>query len=216
MRLLRFLAPLLALCASPFALGLVAVADEPTDLAPDLGYLRVHSVIAERDAIAAALAKPRALVLDLRYPADEREADESLRQQFAAAPIGARIYVLVSPATPVPVVGAIAAHSSRLLTLGVKGARPEPQVGVQQSAEDDRRAYDALTAGTSVGDLVSGRIDKERFDEASLVHEFNNGNTDARPPETGPAKAGDTPAKLTDRVLQRALHLHRALQVLKR
>lgn len=191
-------------------------AAEPTDLGHDLNYLRVHSIVLERDAIASAVGKPRALVLDLRYPLDERDAGETLRQQLAAHTGTARLYILVSPATPIPIVGAIASHPARLTTLGVKGSRPEPQVAVLQSAEDDRRAYDALTNGTSLADLLSGKIEKDRFDEASLVHEFKNGHPDARPPETDAAKTGETPVRLTDRVLQRATHLHRALQVLKR
>lgn len=195
-----------------------ARAAEPLDLGADLAYLRVHSIVLEREALAAALLKSRALVLDLRYPADERGAGDILRQELAAPAPAPRIYVLVSPATPVPVVGAIAANSARLVTLGVKGAKPEPQVVVLQTAEDDRRAYDALAAGTPLAGLISGKIEKERFDEASLVQEFKNGNPAPQPPAPGtpPGKAESQPERLTDRVLQRALHLHRALQALKR
>jgi hypothetical protein len=193
-------------------------AAEPVELASDLGYLRVHSVVLERETLAAALAAPRALVLDLRHPLDERDAGETLRQALAAHPGKPRLYVLVSPATPVPVVGAIAAHSARLVTLGVKGARPEPQVAVLQTAEDDRRAYDAFTQGTPLADLLSGKIEKVRYDEASLVQEFRNGNPDPGPPAARPPQgpAAEPPVRLTDRVLQRALHLHRALQALRR
>jgi hypothetical protein len=188
----------------------------PVELASDLAYLRVHSAVVERETITAALAQPRALVLDLRYPQDERGADETLRQALTGRPAGSRLYVLVSPATPVPVVGVVAANPARLVTLGVKGAKPEPKVVIMQTAEDDRRAYDAHTVGTPLADLISGKMDKERFDEASLVHEFKNGNPDPKPPETGPANTPGASARLTDRVLQRALHLHRALQALKR
>jgi len=56
------------------------------------------------------------------------------------------------------------------------------------------------------------------------VHEFKNGHPDAEPPPapdpTAAKPAGDTaketpPVPPTDRVLQRALHLHRALLALK-
>lgn len=197
-------------------LSSVLRAAAPTDLGGELGYLRVHSIVAEREALAAALGKSHALVLDLRYPVDERDAGPTLNTLLATPAAQFRLYVLVSPATPVPVVGAIAANSARLITLGVKGARPEPQVAVLQTATDDRRAYDALATGTPVADLISGKIQKERFDEASLVQEFKNGVTDPKPPESGPAKAAETPARLTDRVLQRAVHLHHAFQALKR
>ena len=187
-----------------------------SELSGDLGYLRIHSIVLEREQLVAALAEPRALVLDLRYPLDERDAAETLRAALTHAPARPKLFVLVSPATPVPVVGVVAASPLKLLTLGVKGSRPEPQVVVAQSAADDRRAFDAMAGGTPLADLISGRIEKDRFDEASLVHEFKLGNPDAHPPETGPAKTADTPAKLIDRVLQRAIHLHRALQALKR
>ena len=190
---------------------------ELVDLDPDLGYLRVHSVVAERAAITSALLKHHNLVLDLRYPLDERDAGETLRQELSTQAAKPRLYVLVSPATPVPVVGIIASSPIRwLVTLGVKGSRPEPQVVVQQSAGADRTAYAALETGTPLAQLVSGHIEKERFDEATLVQEFKNGNLDAKPPETSPAKGAETSAPPTDRVLQRALHLHRAFQALKR
>ncbi|HWA28723.1 MAG TPA: hypothetical protein VG734_23940 [Lacunisphaera sp.] len=221
---------LLACCLLTAALRAVP-AVQPIDLAPDLAYLRVQSIVIDRDLIAATLAKPRSLVLDLRQTFDERDAGDVLRQLLGGPAGDARLYVLVSPTTPVPVVGAIAASSRRLITLGVKGSRPEPEVVVLQSADDDKKAYAALIAGAPPTDLISGRIEKERFDEASLVKEFKNGNHNAQPPDmgdgttppaspapNGPTKppAGDPPAKLTDRVLQRAVHLHRALQALKR
>jgi hypothetical protein len=215
MRRFRLFCLLLTLGASLGTLRLAGAAGTPADLG-DLGYLRIHSVVGERATLAAALTQPHALVLDLRYPVDEREAGDTLRAALGNATALGRLYVLVSPATPVPIVGAIAAHSARLVTLGVKGARPEPQVVVLQSAADDRRAYDALAAGTPFADLISGKIVKERFDEASLVQEFKNGVADPKPPETGLAKAGESPARLTDRVLQRAVHLHRSFQALKR
>lgn len=191
-------------------------AAEPVELGPDLGYVRIHSIVGEHEAITAALLKYRAVVLDLRYPLDERDAGEILRQELASHAAKPRLYVLVSPATPVPVVGVIASTPVRwLLTLGVKGSRPEPQVVIEQTAKADRAAYAALESGTPLAQLVSGKIEKERFDEASLVKEFKNGNHDARPPEASPTPGKETTTPPIDRVLQRALHLHRALQALK-
>ena len=77
-------------------------------------------------------------------------------------------------------------------------------------------------AGTPVETLISGKIEKDRYDEATLVQEFKNGNPEAappQPPDPTAAKATDAPAKppvLVDRVLQRAVHLHAARLALRR
>ena len=79
----------------------------------------------------------------------------------------------------------------------------------------------ALGQGTLPAILVTGKIEKERFDEATLVQEFNNGNPDAEPPPlpdpTRPKlnEAAPVKAPLIDRVLQRAIQLHRALLALE-
>jgi len=211
MKHLRLLSCLLSSAICTF-LG----ASEVQELSPGLGYLRIHSIVQEREAIKEALHQSRPLVLDLRQTVDERDAGETLRSEFNSQTTKPLLYVLVSPATSVPVAGAIVASTTRLVTLGVKGSHPEPQVVVLQSADDDRKAYDALAAGTALADLISGKVDKERYDEASLVQEFKGGNHDARPPEAVSAGNATAPARLTDRVLQRAVHLHRALQALKR
>lgn len=207
---------LAAFCLLFPALCLSARAAEPIELAADLGYLRIHSLVVEREFLAAALRQSRALVLDLRYPLDERDAGEVLRQELSSQTTKPRLYVLVSPATPVPIVGAIASSQTKLITLGVKGSRPEPQVAVLQVAADDRRAFDAFTRGTPLAELISGKIEKERYDEATLVQEFNNGAPEPKPLEVTPAPTTEPPPRLTDRVLQRTLHLHRALQTLRR
>lgn len=212
------------ICLLSCVLCALVGAAEVQEISPGLGYLRVHSVVQEREAIKEALHQPRPLVLDLRQTADERDAGETLRLELNSQPAKSPLYVLVSPTTPAPVADAVAASTTRLVTLGVKGAHPEPQVVVQQSADDDRKAYDALATGTALADLISGKVEKERYDEATLVQEFKGGNHDARPPAPGQTDGSSTAstgaaspsARLTDRVLQRAVHLHRALQVLKR
>ncbi len=187
-----------------------AFAAEPIILDQDLRYLRVTSSAQSSADLRAALLKPAPIVVDLRYTADEPHAEEILLE-FRTAPRKPTIYVLVSPATPRSFADELT--KSHLTVLGVKGSRPEPTVVVAQSAEDDRRAYDAFTSGTPLANLISGKVEKERFDEASLVTEFKAGNHDAHPPESDGKPAG--PAKLVDRVLQRAAHLNRAAAALK-
>ncbi|HKB56286.1 MAG TPA: hypothetical protein VKC51_01740, partial [Lacunisphaera sp.] len=122
--------------------------------------------------------------------------------------------------TPAAIIATVAQSSA--LTLGASGSLPAPKVIVQADAATDRRAYDALETGTPLATLISGKIEKERFDEATLVKEFKNGNPDAEPPPLPDPAApklatalGKT-VPLIDGVLQRAVHLHRALLALRR
>jgi hypothetical protein len=206
----------LTLCLLSSVLCPLVRAAEPLELAPGLPYLRIHSL--EKSALelnaALNLNKSPALVLDLRYVADERDAADVINS-LNSHPAKPMLYILVSPETPKDVAAVISATSTRLVTLGIRNSRPQPRVVVEQTAADDRAAYAALDHGTALAALVSGKVEKEHFDEAVLVKEFNNGNHDAHPPEGNPdATKSTTP--LTDRVLQRALHLHQALQALKR
>ena len=199
-----------------------ASAAEPADLGQGLTYLRINSLVKSAQDLRGALLRPAPLVLDLRYVADEPAAADALRE-LNSQPAKPKLYVLVSPATPASVAAILTKTSTPLVTLGVKDSVPAAQVVVEQTAEADRAAYAALETGTPLVQLVSGRIEKERFDEASLVQEFKNGNLDAHPPTlsqvegrvAGPAKPTESPAVRPDRVLQRAVHLHRALLALK-
>lgn len=207
-----------------FLLFVAASATELTDLGSGLAYLRVHSLAESEAALRKVLPGSGALVLDLRYATASDESTPGLKSALASHPADTPLLILVSPATPAGIVAVLGSTSA--LTLGAPGSVPAPKVVVQTDAATDRRAYDALESGTPVATLISGKIEKERFDEATLVHEFKNGNPDAAPlpgnpaergvsgTNTGPAAAGNGP--LIDRVLQRAVHLHRALLALRR
>ncbi|HVT71808.1 MAG TPA: hypothetical protein VHD61_01620 [Lacunisphaera sp.] len=189
----------------------LARAAAPVDLGSGQAYVRVHGTADLRDL------PPGALVLDLRYPAGGEDAARELRAWLAARPRTAELFVLVSPMTPPPVATVVA--QSGAVTLGAPGSLPAPGVVVQTEPASDRRAYEAADAGTPIATLISGKVVKERYDEASLVADFNRGDHDAEPP-AGPDptaakadKARETP--LVDRVLQRAAGLHRALQALR-
>ena len=213
----HLLAIFLALCS--LFLAPRSSATEVADLGQGLTYLRVNSLTKSAVDLNAALLRPAALVLDLRYTADEPAGADLLRV-LNSQPAKPTLYVLVSPATPASVAGILTSTSTRLVTLGVKDSHPAAQIVVEQTAAADRAAYAALESGTRLAQLISGKIEKERFDEATLVHEFKSGNHDAHPPEAAPAPGKESPpapaAPLTDRVLQRAVHLHHALLALKR
>lgn len=209
----------LALCS--LLLAPCAKSTELTDLGQGLSYQRIHSVADSEAALRKTVPGAGALVLDLRYATASDDSSAALKTALAGRSPNIPLFILVSPATP-PALGA-AISASPALTLGAAGSLPTPKVVVQTDATIDRRAYDALDAGTPLAKLISGKIEKERFDEATLVQEFKNGNTDAAPippPDPTVAKPAGAPEKepptpLVDRVLQRAVHLHRALLALK-
>jgi len=206
-----------------------AFASEPSDLGHNLAYLRVHSLADSQTELKAALALKRALVLDLRYATATEDSVAILKSSLAGRPTEPTLFILISPATPADVAAAINDPShARFITLGVAGSQPAPRVEVRATPETDKTAYDALDHGTPLVELVTGKIEKERYDEATLVHEFKNGNPDPEPElvpdptkskntkDTNKPDAADSTDPLRDRVLQRALNLHQALLALRR
>lgn len=202
---------------SLLTLSVLVRAAEPVDLDQGLAYLRVHSLADDQAVIARATHTAHALVLDLRYATASDDALAALRTALANRAPGTPLFVLVSPATPPALANAVADE----LTLGPTGTLPEPKVAVQTDAATDRRAYDAHESGLALADLITGKIEKDRYDEASLMKDFKSGNIAAEPPP-GPDPTATKPGApekvpvLTDRVLQRAMHLHRALLALRR
>jgi hypothetical protein len=197
-------------------------AGEPIDLGAGLSYVRVHALADSAPSLGDALAGKRALVIDVRYATATEAAVVDLRSALARHPAGAPLFVLISAASPAAVLDAFGrAAGAPVVTLGVAGPGPAPQVIVRTDAPADRRAYDAFDAGTPLDTLIAGKITKERFDEATLVKEFKQGNYDVEPPPESdptapkPANAVEKPAPLVDRVLQRAVQLQRALAALR-
>lgn len=192
---------------------------ELAELGSGLAYARIAQAADLGDATLAARAN-QPLVLDLRYTAAaDPAAAEGLRALLAARAAKVPFFVLLSPQTPAAFAEVLQRLPEGAVTLGVAGSVPAPGVVVAQTAETDRRAYDALSPEIPLAALLSGKFEKERFDEAALVKEFRNGNPNAAPPPAPDPTAFKTtePAPvLTDRVLQRAVHLHRALLALKR
>lgn len=227
----------------------------PVDLGEGLSYLRIRSV--GDDTAIMFTVKADALVLDLRHASANDETAAAFGDALAKLERDDLVMVLVSPATPRALVAVLEKSGPRLLVLGTAEARPKPTVAIQTTADADRAAYDAFETGTPLEKLISGKIEKERYDEATLVAEFKSGqalpvsedppapaatpattSTSAAPdganPAPAPAEASPTapstaavtpnapaepaapPAPATDRVLQRAIHLHRSMLALRR
>jgi hypothetical protein len=199
-----------------------ADAHAPFDLGEGLGYFRVHSPVDDADKLIALLAQNKPLIVDLRYPAPSagNRWDDLSRAFAERARERAYLAVLVSNATevPLPLIAALSHPGGILIQHEGPTNFPQGTVVVAQPAAADRRAYDALESGMPLEALITGKIEKERFDEAELVKEFEHGNANAAPPaEPDPGKpTAEKAPVLLDRVLQRAVHLHRALVALKR
>ena len=208
-----------------------AIAAEPPNLGSNLAYLRVHSLAEAMPELQIQLAGKHASVLDLRYATATEESTTALRTALIAHPADMRLFILISPATPRAVLEMMGPLiHDKLITLGVAGSEPAPRVIVKTDAKTDRQAYDAFEHGTPITELISGKIEKDRFDEAALVNDFKNGNSDPEPPPSLPdptkpedAAEGDKPtepaikkpAPLRDHVLQRVLNLQQALLALR-
>lgn len=214
-----------------FSSSAPAAEPTPTDLSSNLTYIRVHSLADAASTLPKTLSGKRAFVLDLRYATATDESLAILRTALAGHPADAPLFILISPATPADVIDLLNPTSAAFITLGIAGSHPAPRIIIKAEPETDRRAYDAFETGTPIKDLISGKIDKDRFDEAALVHEFKNGSPSSDPELTAATDpAGAKPAvtanksdepvasvtePLKDRVLQRALNLYQALQALR-
>lgn len=222
---MKFLLSLIFLSLPAFA-----IAAEPPTLGSNLTYLRVHSLVEAMPELQIQLLERHASVLDLRYATATEKSTTALRTALVAHPADLPLFILISPATPGLVLEMIEPLiHDKLITLGVAGSHPAPRIIVKTDAKTDRQAYDAFEHGTPITELISGKIEKDRFDEAALVNDFKNGNSDGGPPSLpDPAKPEDAaegdkptepatkkPAPLRDHVLQRALNLQEALLALR-
>jgi len=213
-------------------------ATELTDLGEGLSYLRVHAIDESAKGLTSSIREREFLVLDLRHANTTTASAALLRTALEGRTSKQPVFILIGPATPSSIGEILASATGKCVTLGVKEAMPMPHVIIEQPADADRLAYEALESGQTIDSLISGKIGKDRFDEAALMKEFNGGNIAAAPPAPRdptakpaapektaapvkpalPAANGTQPDKtepITDRVLQRAVHLHRALLAIK-
>ena len=110
--------------------------------------------------------------------------------------------------------GALAVRSREpgIVLIGIAEKGFAPDVAVRATADEEKRAYDALENGTDVAALLADNPSKVRHDEASLSRD-----RPVEPTPEPPEKAnGKSPVNPVDAVLQRAVNLHRSLLALKR
>jgi hypothetical protein len=209
----------------------VAAPTGAVDLGQNLTYLRIRRLPDDLPALKTAWSKA-ALILDLRRTLGDGGKD--LADVLPTRPAPAPLFVLVGPDTPADVFAALRTRAPALITLGLPAPGLKPDIAPAVKPEDDRRAYDALDAGTSIESLINEKPLGKRFDEAALVHERARDAIDADaaradvngPPDRGAqvaAPVGDAgvhaapaaqQAEPKDIVLQRAVQLHRAFLAL--
>lgn len=202
---------ILSLLLHGFVLG--SAAPLPRELGQRLLYHRVAELPGDLPGMGAARKQP--LILDLRYV----QADSA-----AATATQAWIKFFASPRTPVFVLANVETGSllrgalvplrgaPGVMVIGRPGRDFTPDIAVTFSAKQERRAYEALAEGAEIAALITDNPDKVRNDEASLARD--------RPldelPEPGIGSKSATERPPIDAVLQRAVHLHRALVALRR
>ncbi|HTQ29970.1 MAG TPA: hypothetical protein VMI53_02065 [Opitutaceae bacterium] len=214
---LGFFLPLL------FFTGLGAArAAPPVDLGEGLLYCRIHALPA--DLPTAETGKKSALVLDLRYVATDNAGATALAAWLSFHPAGQPLLVLVNADTSPALLRLLAAPSAPpgVVTLGPPQPDLTPDVPLNSSPATERRAYDALDHGATIESLTVEKIDKPRYDEATMVKDHVSDS--APPPDDGgdsddaaadpAAKKPAPPPQLIDLALQRAIQLHRALLAL--
>jgi len=193
------------------------------DLGLGLAYCRVHTLPA---GLPVAAAKPRPLVLDLRYARGDDSAASVLGawlkfHSSAATPV----FVLVNAGTASAILSYFTAHEppAGLVTLGPATPAFEPDIPLKISPATERAAYDALEHGTPVEVLLADHSTKPRHDEAAIAQERTGSPQDPAaaddstldPPVGAPATPAPPPP-LADYSLQRAVNLHRTLLALRK
>ncbi len=231
-----FLFLLIFLSVSPVFAAATA-APLTRDLGQGLAYHRAAILPGDLPATDATRKPP--CVLDLRYARGDAAAGAALAAwlKFRAAP-RAPVFLLINAETAAPLLAPLAsrAPSPGLIVIGSMSAVLTPDLALKIAPDTERRAYDALAAGTTLELLLNDSPEKIRNDEARLAKDhqgvpdpttyprpaddtFDDTPSASAPSTTTPATTAPktTPAApLIDRALQRAVHLHRSLKALKK
>ena len=204
------------------------------DLGLGLAYHRAYTL--PTDLPAASPARPQPLVLDLRYTTGGPDAAITLAAwlKFRALP-RTPVFILANTETS-PALRATFAEREDipgLIVLGLNAPDFTPDLAVAVDPETQRRAFNALTQPEVLSTLITPTLTKPRNDEAALAAEWHPDRSEsnpsvaaALPADHGKRAASKTPAAPSDAattvplpqndaVLQRAVHLHRALIALR-
>jgi len=195
------------------------------DLGEGLTYFRAHVL---PEDLPAATVKPGPMVLDLRFVTFHEKAENALDAWLTfRASARTPVFLLLDSPTAERFAPVLAAHHSSpgVLTLGEAAENFTPDIPIDASPDEEKKAYDALEKGASIPSLTTENADKPRNDEAALTHARTNPIEDPSdsdfvegdPPSLDkPKPALPVPEPVIDHTLQRAIHVHRGLLALKR
>lgn len=183
------------------------------DLGRNLVYHRIRELPQDLPAVDPTRKQPR--VLDLRYVRADGDGVNALHAWLKSqATPRTPVFVLANSGTDrdliAPLIGRTGTAS--LLVIGAATRAFHPDIAVEISGDDERRAYDAFETGVELTTLLTENPHKIRNDEASLSRDRSTESPAAANPETGKA----TPPPPIDAALQRAVHLHRTLVALRK
>ncbi len=173
------------------------------DLGRGLVYIRVSQV---PDDLPVRSQAP-AMVLDLRYARGPGIGGWLTTYAARKTPI----FVLANQATDKLL------HQSILgipgsISIGIPGSTFTPDIALDISADEEKRAYDALTLTEDLDTLLYPPTHKERFDEAAMF-EAEETVSPAEPSLT--ETDGQVPTPLIDHAILRAVQIHRGWLVLR-
>lgn len=184
------------------------------DLGGSLIYVRVHKL--PTDLPAKATGRVPTCIVDLRYVEADPDAATAFMAwlKFRATP-RSPVFVLANAETSAVLLQPLARHerSTGIVVVGIERGPFRPDVAVKASADDERRAYDALEKGAEINRLLADNPNKLRNDEASLSKDRpGDGSAEA----ADDSSSGKSAPLSIDATLQRAVHLHRTLVALKK
>ncbi len=230
---LRHALPLIALIGGVMLPSFAAAKPLILDLGQGLTYHRAYALPA--DLPAASPARPQPLVLDLRYTTGGTDAATALAAwlKFRARP-RTPVFILANTETSPSLRAALDERDSSpgLIVLGVINPDFTPDLALTVDKKTERIAYEFLNKSESATNLITPPLEKPRNDEAALTAEWhpdratsNSSVAPALPTDHGKRTktaaaapsdpAAPAPPPLIDAVLQRAVHLHRALVALR-
>jgi hypothetical protein len=192
--------------------GLAAGAPIERDVGNGLVYVRVRAIPADLPPKPGGRVPP--CIIDLRYVDGDNDAAAAFGAwlKFRATP-RSPVFILANAETSRSLHKVLSGHDrgTGIAVVGIARGSFQPDVTVNATAEEERRAYDALEKGVEIGALLADNPNKVRNDEASLSKD----RVAEASVEATEAPARPPPAPI-DATLQRAVHLHRALVALKR